>query len=123
MLVDVVHSNQTYTVSSYTIFDNLDLVWDYLQLGCRDVLSFTLLALDQEKAFIRVNPGYFLGTWWVFGFRPWFMGFIQVLNASADCSSSTGPFLNLSSSVEGCISLANCALWPLSPSSISSAIG
>ncbi|CAM4715482.1 unnamed protein product, partial [Lepidochelys kempii] len=34
-----------------TIFDNLYLVRDLLELGCRDGLSFTLLSLDQEKVF------------------------------------------------------------------------
>ncbi|CAM2101781.1 unnamed protein product [Caretta caretta] len=51
VLVDVVHSDQTYTVLGRTIFDNLYLVWDLLELGRRDGLSFALLSLDQEKAF------------------------------------------------------------------------
>ncbi|CAM2107542.1 unnamed protein product [Caretta caretta] len=55
VLVDVVHPNQTYTVLGRSIFDNLYLVWDLLELGCRDGPSFALLSLDQEKAFDRVD--------------------------------------------------------------------
>ncbi|CAM2096547.1 unnamed protein product [Caretta caretta] len=55
MLADMVHPDQTYTVPGRTIFDNLYLVRDLLELGCRDGLSFALLSLDQEKAFNRVD--------------------------------------------------------------------
>ncbi|CAM2117024.1 unnamed protein product [Caretta caretta] len=60
MLEDVIHPDQTYTVPGHTIFDNLYLVGDLLELGCRDGLSFALLSLDQEKAFDRVDHRYFL---------------------------------------------------------------
>ncbi|CAM2113124.1 unnamed protein product [Caretta caretta] len=62
MLADVFHPDQTYTVLGWTIFDNLYLVRDLLELGRRDGLSLTLLSLDQEKAFDRVDHGYLLGT-------------------------------------------------------------
>ncbi|CAM2097029.1 unnamed protein product [Caretta caretta] len=61
-LVDVVHHNQTYAVPGRTIFDDLYLVRDLLELRCRDGQSFTLLSLDQEKALNRVDHGYLLGT-------------------------------------------------------------
>ncbi|CAM5135516.1 unnamed protein product [Eretmochelys imbricata] len=61
VLADLVHPDQTYTAPGCTIFDNLYLVRDLLELGCRDGLSFTLLSLDQEKVFDwmdqRVSPG------------------------------------------------------------------
>ncbi|CAM5161140.1 unnamed protein product [Natator depressus] len=85
MLADVVHPDQTYTVPGHTIFDNLYLARDLLELGWRDGLSFTLLSLDQEKAFDRVDHGYLLSTLRAFGFRPQFVGFLQVLYASAEC--------------------------------------
>ncbi|CAM5085424.1 unnamed protein product, partial [Natator depressus] len=55
VLADVIHPDQTYTVPDRSIFDNLFLVWDLLELGRRDGLSFALLSLDQEKAFNRVD--------------------------------------------------------------------
>ncbi|CAM2095681.1 unnamed protein product [Caretta caretta] len=85
VLADMVHPDQTYTVLGRSIFDNLYLVRDLLELGCRDRLLFTLLFLDQEKAFNRVDCGYLLSTLQVFGFRPQFVGFLRVLYASAEC--------------------------------------
>ncbi|CAM5102605.1 unnamed protein product [Eretmochelys imbricata] len=67
------------------IFDNLFLVRDLLELGLRDGLSFTLLSLDQEKVFNRVDHGYLLSTLWAFGFGPRFVGFLRVLYTSAEC--------------------------------------
>ncbi|CAM2106944.1 unnamed protein product [Caretta caretta] len=85
MMADVIHPDQTYTVPGHSIFDNLFLVCDLLELGHRDGLSFALLSLDQEKAFDRVDYGYLLGTLQAFGFRPQFVSFLQVLYASAEC--------------------------------------
>ncbi|CAM2097775.1 unnamed protein product [Caretta caretta] len=84
-LADVVHPDQTYTVPGHSIFDNLYLVRDHLELGCRDSLSFTLLSLDQEKVFNRVDHGYLLSTLQAFGFGPQFVGFLRALYASAEC--------------------------------------
>ncbi|CAM2109439.1 unnamed protein product [Caretta caretta] len=55
VLADLVHPDQTYTIPDRSIFDNLYLVLDLLELGFRDGLSFALLSLDQEKAFDRVD--------------------------------------------------------------------
>ncbi|CAM5080082.1 unnamed protein product [Eretmochelys imbricata] len=85
VLADVIHPDQTYTVLDRSIFDNLFLVRDLLELGRRDGLSFALLSLDQEKAFDRVDHRYLLSTLQVFGFRPQFVGFLWVLYASEEC--------------------------------------
>ncbi|CAM2106848.1 unnamed protein product [Caretta caretta] len=85
VLADVVHPDQTYTVQGRTIFNNLYLVQDLLELGSRGGLSFALLSLDQEKAFDRVDHEYLLGTLRAFSFRTQFMGFLQVLYTDAEC--------------------------------------
>ncbi|CAM5113272.1 unnamed protein product [Natator depressus] len=85
VMADVIHPDQTYTVPGHSIFDNLFLVRDLLELGHRDGLSFTFLSLDQEEAFDRVDHGYLLGTLQVFGFGPQFVSFLQVLYASTEC--------------------------------------
>ncbi|CAM2116765.1 unnamed protein product [Caretta caretta] len=85
VMADVIHPDQTYTVPGCSIFDNLFLVRDLLELGRRDGLSFALLSLDQEKAFDRVDHGYLLSTLQAFGFGPQFVSFLRVLYASAEC--------------------------------------
>ncbi|CAM5157430.1 unnamed protein product, partial [Eretmochelys imbricata] len=84
-MADVIHPDQTYTVPGRSIFDNLFLVRDLLELGHRDSLSFALLSLDQEKAFDRVDHEYLLSTLQAFGFGPQFVSFLRVLYTSADC--------------------------------------
>ncbi|CAM2104930.1 unnamed protein product [Caretta caretta] len=85
VLADVIHPDQTYTIPDDSIFDNLFLVRDLLELGCRDGLSFDLLSLDQEKAFDRVDHRVPLSTLQAFGFGPQFVGFLRVLYTSAEC--------------------------------------
>ncbi|CAM2118623.1 unnamed protein product [Caretta caretta] len=85
VMADMTHPDQTYTVLGCSIFDNLFLVRDLLELRRRDGLSFALLSLDQEKAFNRVDHGYLLGTLQVFGFGPQFESFLWVLYASTQC--------------------------------------
>ncbi|CAM2117720.1 unnamed protein product [Caretta caretta] len=85
VLADMIYPDQIYIVPGRTIFDNLNLIWDLLELGCRDGLSFALLSLDQEKTFDRVDHGYLLSTLQAFGFRPQFVGFLRVLYASTEC--------------------------------------
>ncbi|CAM5162412.1 unnamed protein product [Natator depressus] len=84
VMVDVIHPDQTYTALGCSIFDNLFLVRDLLELGRRDGLSFALLSLDQEKAFDRVDHGYLVGTLQAFGFGPQFVSFLRVLYASVE---------------------------------------
>ncbi|CAM2116010.1 unnamed protein product [Caretta caretta] len=85
VLADVIHPDQTYTIPDCSIFDNVFMVRDLLELRRRDGLSFTLLSLDQEKAFDRVDHGYLLSTLQAFGFGPQFVGFLLVLYASKEC--------------------------------------
>ncbi|CAM2113234.1 unnamed protein product [Caretta caretta] len=73
MMADVIHPDQTCTIPGRSIFDNLFLVRDLLELRRRDGLLFALLSLDQEKAFDRVDHGYLLGTLQAFGFGPQFL--------------------------------------------------
>ncbi|CAM2095539.1 unnamed protein product [Caretta caretta] len=84
VLADMIHPDQIYTVPDRSIFDNLFMVWDLLELRRRGGLSFALLSLDQEKAFNRVDHGYLLSTLQAFGFGPQFVGFLRVLYTSSE---------------------------------------
>ncbi|CAM2118739.1 unnamed protein product [Caretta caretta] len=84
VLADMIRPDQTYTIPDGSIFDNLFMVWDLLELGRRDGLSFTLLSLDQEKAFDRMDHGYLLSTLQAFGFGPQFVGFLRMLYTSTE---------------------------------------
>ncbi|CAM2111076.1 unnamed protein product [Caretta caretta] len=128
LLADVIHPDQTYTGPGRTIFDNLYLVRDLLELGCRDSLLFALLSLDQEKAFNRVDHGYLLSTLRAFGFGPQFVGFLQELYASAECLvrlnwTLTEPVSFRRGIWRGAPSRASCTLWRSSLSPVSSAGG
>ncbi|CAM4553029.1 unnamed protein product [Caretta caretta] len=128
LLADVIHPDQTYTGLGRTIFDNLYLVRDLLELGCRDSLLFALLSLDQEKAFNRVDHGYLLSTLRAFGFGPQFVGFLQELYASAECLvrlnwTLTEPVSFRRGIWRGAPSRASCTLWRSSLSPVSSAGG
>ncbi|CAM2096997.1 unnamed protein product [Caretta caretta] len=128
VLVDVIHPDQTYTVPDHSIFDNLFMVLDLLELGRRDGLLLGLLSLDQEKAFERVDHGYLLSTLQAFGFGPQFVGFLRVLYTSAESLvrlnwTLTEPVSFGRGVWRGARSRASCTLWRLSPSSVSSAGG
>ncbi|CAM2097414.1 unnamed protein product [Caretta caretta] len=82
VLMDVIHPDQTYMIPDRTIFINLYQVQDLLHLVSWDGQLLTLLSLNQEKV---SDHGYLGGTWQAFGFRTSFMGFLQVLYASAEC--------------------------------------
>ncbi|CAM2098453.1 unnamed protein product [Caretta caretta] len=128
VLVDMIHPDQTYTIPDLSIFDNLFLVRDLLELGRRDGLSFALLSLDQEKVFDSVDHGCLLSTLQAFGFVLQFVGFLRVLYASSECLvklnwTLTEPVSFRQGIRRGAPSGASCMLWRSSPSSVSSAGG
>lgn len=51
----VIHPNQTYCVPNISIFVNISLIQDILQVSDLCNLEFGLISLDQEKAFDRVE--------------------------------------------------------------------
>ena len=75
----LIHEDQTCSVPSRTIFDNLFLLRDTL-----DYVNITnepgiLLSLDQEKAFDRVDRSFLMDTLQRFGFGPFFRRWISSL--------------------------------------------
>ncbi len=64
----IIHQDQTYCIPRRSIMDNLFLVRDTLDI-CKLVdAEVGLIALDQEKAFDRVDLNYLFNLLGVFGF-------------------------------------------------------
>ncbi len=75
----VIHVDQTYCVPNRSIFDNIYLIRDILDISRSLGLNVGLISLDQEKAFDRVEHNYLWQTLREFGFSPSFIKMIGVL--------------------------------------------
>ena len=76
----IVHSDQTCSVTGRSIFSNLHLIRDTLDMINKTDESGILVTLDQMKAFDRVDHEFLMRTLAKFGFGPSFV---------AGCLSST----------------------------------
>ncbi|XP_049341526.1 uncharacterized protein LOC125806062 [Astyanax mexicanus] len=79
VMEQVIHIDQTYCVPGRSIFDNVHLIRDVLDVSRLLGLKTGLLFLDQEKAFDRVEHGYLWKVLENFGFNPGFIAMIKVL--------------------------------------------
>ena len=68
VLGEVIHPDQTYCVRGRSMFDNISLIRDVLEVSKLLKLDVGLISLDQEKAFDRVEHSYLWGTLRAFGF-------------------------------------------------------
>ncbi|KAK3521155.1 hypothetical protein QTP70_000521 [Hemibagrus guttatus] len=75
----LIHQDQTYCVPDRSIFDNVYLIRDILDVSRLLGLKTGLIFLDQEKAFDRVEHEYLWKVLEAFGFNPGFVAMIRVL--------------------------------------------
>ncbi|KAK3532262.1 hypothetical protein QTP86_013899, partial [Hemibagrus guttatus] len=75
----LIHQDQTYCVPDRSIFDNVYLIRDILDVSRLLGLKTGLIFLDQEKAFDRVEHEYLWKVLEAFGFNPGFVAMIKVL--------------------------------------------
>ncbi len=75
----VIHRDQTYCVPNRSIFDNVYLIRDILEVSRLLDIDTGLISLDQEKAFDRVEHGYLWRTLEEFGLSSGFIAMIRVL--------------------------------------------
>ncbi|KAK3575617.1 hypothetical protein QTP86_031502 [Hemibagrus guttatus] len=79
VMEQLIHQDQTYCVPDRSIFDNVYLIRDILDVSRLLGLKTGLIFLDQEKAFDRVEHEYLWKVLEAFGFNPGFIGMIRVL--------------------------------------------
>ena len=70
VLPTLVHLDETCSILGRTVFENLYLVWDVVDLANHSSSPTTILALDQEKAFDKVDHGFLLSTLTIGGSAP-----------------------------------------------------
>ncbi|KAK3506666.1 hypothetical protein QTP70_013172 [Hemibagrus guttatus] len=75
----LIHQDQTYCVPDRSIFDNVYLIRDILDVSRLLGLKTGLIFLDQEKAFDRVEHEYLWKVLETFGFNLGFVAMIRVL--------------------------------------------
>lgn len=80
----VIHPSQTYGVPSRSIFDNISLIRDILEMSNLCNLDFSLISIDQEKAFDRVEHTYLWRTLSAFGFCQKCIDMIKMLYSEVE---------------------------------------
>ena len=79
VLQDVIHPDQTCGVPGRYIGENVALLRDVVHYVNENNLPAAVLALDQEKAFDRVDWGFLLATLDHMGFGPSFVSWVKLL--------------------------------------------
>ncbi|KAK3522473.1 hypothetical protein QTP86_013341 [Hemibagrus guttatus] len=79
VMEQITHQDQSYCVPDRSIFDNIHLIRDILDVSRLLGLQTGLIFLDQEKAFDRVEHEYLWKVLETFGFNPGFVAMIRVL--------------------------------------------
>ena len=74
----IVHKDQTCGVVGRSIFSNLQLIRDMLDMIDKTNETGILVTLDQEKAFNRVDHDFLMGVLSKFGFGPSFCGWVSL---------------------------------------------
>lgn len=76
---DIIHTDQTYCIPNRSIFDNVYLIKNILDVSSLLNIDTGLISLDQEKAFNRVEHLYLWNMLEGFGFDKSFIDIIKVL--------------------------------------------
>ena len=84
-LGQIIHPNQTYTVPTRTIYNNISLLRDTINVANTNNLPLGIVSLDQEKAFDRVDHQWLFRTLSAFGFGDNFISHIQLMYSSPEC--------------------------------------
>ena len=83
VMSSIVHQDQTCGVVGRSIFSNLHLIRDALDMINKTTEPAILVSLDQEKAFDRVDHDFMLRVLAKFGFGPNFCRWVEIFYAKA----------------------------------------
>ncbi|KAF7642726.1 hypothetical protein LDENG_00252430 [Lucifuga dentata] len=89
-LASIVYNDQSYCIPGRSIFDNLFLMRDVLELCKPGTLRFGVFSLDQEKAFDRVSHEYLFEVLNVFGFGRNCINIFRMLYNNVSCLLKVG---------------------------------
>ena len=78
VIQSIVHKDQTCGVVGRSIFSNLQLIRDMLDMIDKTNETGILVTLDQEKAFDRVDRDFLMRVLFKFGFGPSFSGWVSL---------------------------------------------
>ena len=78
VMQSIVHKDQTCGVVGRSIFSNLQLIRDMLDMIDKTNETGILVTLDQEKAFDRVDHDFLMRVLFKFGFGPSFRGWVSL---------------------------------------------
>ncbi len=84
----VIHLDQSYCILGRSIFDNISLLRDFLDVSKLFNFDCALISLDQEKAFGRVEYNCLWKTLEAFGFCQEFVSKIKVLYTDVESAES-----------------------------------
>ncbi|KAK3524682.1 hypothetical protein QTP86_000650 [Hemibagrus guttatus] len=82
VMEQITHQDQSYYVPDRSIFDNIYLIRDILDVTRLLGLKTGLIFLDQEKAFDRVEHEYLWKVLETFGFNPGFIAMVKILSSA-----------------------------------------
>ena len=78
VMTSIVHQDQTCGIVGRSIFSNLNLIRDVLDMIDKTDETGILVSLDQEKAFDRVDHQFPMRTLTKFGFGPDFCRWVEI---------------------------------------------
>ena len=90
----LVQTDQSYCVPDRKIMDNIFLIRDVIDVCRSQNVNFGIVALDQEKAFDRVDHCYLFSALRAFGIGDGFLAWIGLLYSGAQCMVKMGAGLS-----------------------------
>lgn len=112
VLENIIHPDQTCSVKSRSIFDNIHLLRNIIDYVNQKDIPCIFLNLDQEKAFDRVSYDYLFSVLERFGFKENFIKWVKILYHDISSSVIVNNYISQSFEVQRGVR-QGCSLSPL----------